>query len=388
LEIIMTRITTLSLAVLLVAGTSWAQDIPGPGDIPQPEPIPINRPPAPQPKPRPVIKADENFEAPNPIKLRTDFAKAIAGSDQFNAKQKQAVAKLVAAAKDDKAAAGRLISDSLRMLYPDFDRAMKLLGAERADEALPVLSKLTKSDDSYLSAYARFYSARAYQMEERYEEALPLLVHVTDKQLDRTLHSGEAMFMRGVAEAETLKRKDAIRTLKTFAKNYPFSSERTIIGALHLIDELSYLEAGSIVDVQDRMDYSRRRLDIQKSGDTTQGEQTRIIAMIDKLIEEAEQKEKEGGGGGGGGGGQGSQPGQGGNPQGNQQPGGPADQSSVSPGQARIGDLGRVIRGTESWGEARSKEREEVLNAIKAKYPERYRELVEQYYKSLQEDNR
>jgi len=371
----MTRIITTTIAALLIAGPTWAQ-----------HEIPIDAGPGEQPVPRPTINADDEFEAPNPIKVRADFAAAVAQNEKFDAAQKQAVAKLVAAAKEDKQAGQTVIVDALRVLYADFDKSMKLLGAERTADAIKLLEKLAKSDDPYLCAYARFYNARAYQMEEQYEEALPLLEHITDKQLDRTLHSGDAMFMRGVAEAETLKRKSAIKTLKTFAKNYPFSSERTLIGALHLIDELSYLEAGSIVDVQDRMDYSRRRLDLEKSGNTTQGEQTRIIAMIDKLIEEAEEKENQGGGGGGGG--QGSQPGQGGNPSGNQQPGGPANQSSVSPGESRIGNLGRVIRGSESWGEARDREREEVLNAIKAKYPERYRELVEQYYKTLQDDNR
>ena len=33
------------------------------------------------------------------------------------------------------------------------------------------------------------------------------------------------------------------------------------------------------------------------------------------------------------------------------------------------------------------KDREKVLNALKAKFPERYKELVKQYYKDLQEDS-
>ena len=34
----------------------------------------------------------------------------------------------------------------------------------------------------------------------------------------------------------------------------------------------------------------------------------------------------------------------------------------------------------------RKKDREKVLNALKAKFPERYKELVTQYRKSLQAD--
>ena len=40
------------------------------------------------------------------------------------------------------------------------------------------------------------------------------------------------------------------------------------------------------------------------------------------------------------------------------------------------------------WGTVRKREREKVLNVLKAKFPDRYRELLEQYYKSLQHDGR
>jgi hypothetical protein len=55
-----------------------------------------------------------------------------------------------------------------------------------------------------------------------------------------------------------------------------------------------------------------------------------------------------------------------------------------------MGSLHRIHRGDpdDAWGEARDRDREEVLNAIRARYPERYRELVEQYYRSLQEEGR
>jgi hypothetical protein len=133
---------------------------------------------------------------------------------------------------------------------------------------------------------------------------------------------------------------------------------------------------------------SRRRLHLERSGKPTQERQDRIIAMLDKLIKEAEDREQQGGGGGGGGGGQGGQGG--GPPSGNRQPSGPASQSSASAGEGRIGALGRLARGRadEVWGSARARERQEVLNVLKAKFPERYRELLEQYYKSLQEGER
>lgn len=40
-----------------------------------------------------------------------------------------------------------------------------------------------------------------------------------------------------------------------------------------------------------------------------------------------------------------------------------------------------------SWADLRNKAREDrAFNAMKARFPARYRELVEQYYRSLQEE--
>jgi hypothetical protein len=59
-------------------------------------------------------------------------------------------------------------------------------------------------------------------------------------------------------------------------------------------------------------------------------------------------------------------------------------------GGGGIGALSRVTRGDpgEAWGAARDRKRDEILNADKTQIPDRYRELVEQYYKSLQEEKR
>ena len=53
------------------------------------------------------------------------------------------------------------------------------------------------------------------------------------------------------------------------------------------------------------------------------------------------------------------------------------------------GDAGNVNgktahRGGIKWGKYNEKEREKVLSALKARFPDRYRELVEKYYESVQ----
>jgi tetratricopeptide (TPR) repeat protein len=319
--------------------------------------------------------------------VRKGFAAHVAASDLYTAEQKQQIVQLAELVANSPEDAGSMVSAGLMVLYPKFESAVTDIASDNLDRAVTALKTMVDSKDEYLAANAKYYLARAYAIDERYEKALPLLETLMKTGADKTQHRGEATFLRGVCEVETLQRKAALKTLKSFVEKFPNSSERLLIGAMHMIDELAFMEDGTMADVQDRMDYSRRRLDIAESGKRTQDEQNRIIKILDKLIEEAEKKEQQGQGGGSG---SGSGQGQGGNPSGNGIPGGPADQSTAPVGQARMGALHRGASGNaeESWGEARDREREEVLNAIKARYPDRYREMIEQYYRSLQEESR
>jgi len=64
--------------------------------------------------------------------------------------------------------------------------------------------------------------------------------------------------------------------------------------------------------------------------------------------------------------------------------------SGAPPGSSRVGDLRPKPKRNpgDRWGEMRDKERDEVLQALKEKFPERYRELLEQYHKALAEGKR
>lgn len=277
------------------------------------------------------------------------------------------------------------ILDVLRSIYPPFRAAAAALGDEQTDKAIALLQPLFDHADPYLAAYARYFAARAYVMRQDYEQARPLLAEIAGKSIDKTLHSGEALFMLGVCGAQLLERDTALATLTEFCDKYPDASERMTVGAVHLIDELSRIDEGTLSDVQTRMDYSRRRLALAHTADRTQDEQARIITILNKLIAEAEQREQQGGGGGSGGASGGLPGGQG--PAGGG-PGG-ATQSTAPVGPAITGAVHQTHRGRpdEQWGAMPDKQRDDVLSALKAKYPERYRELVEQYYRSLQEES-
>jgi tetratricopeptide (TPR) repeat protein len=140
---------------------------------------------------------------------------------------------------------------------------------------------------------AQYSRARELMNEERYEKALSILEKVTAASDGaKAEHAGEALFMKGVCQVNLLDRKKAAATFKKFLDENPDASERLRVGAEYQIAELELLTDGSLLDVQGRMDFTRRRLALEDSGDDTQGQQTKIVSMLDTLIAQAEQKEK------------------------------------------------------------------------------------------------
>lgn len=200
----------------------------------------------------------------------------------------------------DKAAkqgmADQAITQALTTLYPDFGKALADLANEEVDAAIKSLEKLSQADDEYLAAHADYYLARAAFMQERYEDAMPMLSKLAgEEQGNLTMHAGEALFYKGICHAFLIERDEAMQALSTFLQQNADAPERLRVGADHMLYELSLLAEGSLWDVQQRMEFSRRHLDLEWSGEPTQEQQKKIISMLDVLIEQAEQRENQGG---------------------------------------------------------------------------------------------
>ena len=136
------------------------------------------------------------------------FVAAAEKSPAAEAKKKVA-AKLVAELRktpEDKVVA---ITEALRVLYPEYKDALAALGDDNVGAAIVGLSKLRQSTDPFLAADSSYYLARAYLLDEHFEDALPLLADLQSKWADKTASGGEVLFLQGVAEVAMLKHKEA-----------------------------------------------------------------------------------------------------------------------------------------------------------------------------------
>jgi len=326
-------------------------------------------------------------------KVIGEFIEACKKNANFTETQRRSVLDLIERERKDIEGRQNAITNALRTIYPKFQEALIALGDEQVATAAGQFEKLASSSDPFLAADSSFFLARAKMMDDRYEKALELLTDITNKNSPaKTLHAGEALFMQGVCQARVLKRAEAIQSFQKFLDENFDASERMRVGAAHQIAELKLIVKGSLLDVQSRMEYSGVRLVREDTGDRTRDEQKNIITLLDALIKEAEEQEKSGSGGGGSSGGsqsrsrgKGTQDGSGsgsGRGQGNSA-GDPPPQYD-KPRSRRYKTVDKS-----SWSKLRKQEYDKALSALKAKYPgRRYKKLVDQYFKTLREEER
>lgn len=294
--------------------------------------------------------------------------------------------KALAADPDGQAIA---ITEALRELSPEFRAGLLALGDEDLPAAIKAFDPLRKHDNPYLAAEATYFLARAHLLNERYEDTLPLLGELNGKLADKTVRAGEALFLSGVAEAQLLHHQKAIDALKKFIADYPNAPERMRVGAFRQLEALKLFEAGTLTDAQLRMEFSRRKLAIEDTGKETREQQDKIIQILAKLIKDAEERECNCKGGKSGKPGQKQGQGKGNESEGQAQ--GEGKQGGEKGGGSKGIDSDvakRLHRGgpQSPWSKLRDKERDPVFAALKEKFPARYQDLIEQYYKSFQDE--
>lgn len=274
------------------------------------------------------------------------------------------------------------IGDALLFLDEGYIVADEAYAANDAATAQAALQKiLDGKPNDYALAYAKFLQAKIRAESGDFEGALPQLEEVWKDHATSMTAGHEVRFFIAYSRASLYERDQAIREFQAYLTECPHAPDRFLNAARQVLKDLLMEGVNPLLDVAGRMGEIKSLLKKEETGDPTQEKQQKVVTILDELIALLEELEKQGSGsGGGGGGGQG-----GGNPSG-QRSSSPAKESSIpGGGDGSAKNLRKVSRGKkeDAWGDLEGKEREEVLQAMKGKFPSRYRALLEQYYKAL-----
>lgn len=313
----------------------------------------------------------------------------IAHLNDFGQEQAVAVASVRQAWKEiyERNGGENFVPDALAVLYPDYRAGLEAFDAGNAAGVVKAMQPLLTHPDPFVAANARYFHIRGLIDLERFEEvetALASWPDDLDSLVKHTPFAPHLGLIRGYCEDRNLRYEAASKTLSLVASRFPNAPEPVEFGVRQLLLEIERRERGNLREVSEMMTYVADRLRAADTGKRVRSTQDEVLARLDKLIQDTEQKEQqqrsasraESGGA------------QGAQPQGQEQPKDGKNESDAPNGAGGIGDLHGAPKAApgESWGKLPANERERVLQAIRERFPSRYRQIVEQYYRSLAEE--
>lgn len=280
------------------------------------------------------------------------------------------------------------MTESLFTIYPEYVSAVAASDDDDLSGSIAQLSPLADSADLFLAADASFYLARTLMNNQRFEDALPRLQKLLKELANYSVHQGDAQYFVAVAQAGLLDKENAIESFYQFLQFNPNSAERLRVSAWRQIQQLQAIKDGELADIHHHMDFSRRRLELIETDETTQKEQDDIVRMLAKMIKEKEKEEASASG---------KSKSKNTKQQESGQPSAPKPGEGNGPGQSQQGGNssnpnGQAVKKTfndspaSPWSRLRDRSRDPANNAIKDKLPARYRDIVERYIQAINEE--
>jgi hypothetical protein len=269
------------------------------------------------------------------------------------------------------------VADTLTLGDP---AAAKLMAEARdpaapAPKDVPALLRDAKAPAFYRNNLALAY-AKALSGKRVYEEALDALRAAVPEQV---VDPAAYYFHKAVAEHALIQKKESIHSIARLLDDVADCPERyKMVATLMFLDMQSWKDdEKDLSNIAKLMDNSERRLDLSRPGPKTQEIQKKIVFRLDELIKDLENQCKNGGQCQSPGGGQ--QPGPGTN-----QPSSPQNDSQImtnsGPG---VVDQKKLQHLATNWGKLPEKERAKAMMELTKDLPPRYREVIENYFKTL-----
>jgi tetratricopeptide (TPR) repeat protein len=315
------------------------------------------------------------------------FVEHVRGSERYDERVKSFLAERWAQRReaDD---ADSFLAEALALLSEGFRGGLAAFEAEEYRRCAEIMGGLGEDLDPYLAANAAVYEIKSLVAAEALEEAearLAVLLALPARVQEYTVSAAEVYYVKGYCELGNLKYGQASASLATFLEMFPDAPQRLRMTATQMLAELRLRVPERLGDVTDLMDYAARRLGNSDPGQRVQRRQEKAVEILDKLIEDAEQQEQSSSGGGGS-----SQDSSQSRQRRPSQPQSPMQDSRAPAGRPSPGseDAGqrRSVQPGEAWGAMRPAEREQIIQALRDRFPDRYRQLVEQYYLELSKE--
>lgn len=240
--------------------------------------------------------------------------------------------------------------------------------AARRGVKLPNVDWLREAGtDKFEAANLRLLYGRWLAHQRLYDE---LREQVSDLTPQDVVDPATLLFCQAVAHHQLLDKTEGLKVIDRLLNDVEQVPARYRSLATRMRADLDALDEKNLDHIARRMEDIRRRLDLGRAGEKVVEVEDGVIKSLDKLIEDMEKQLQ------------------------NQQQGAGSGKSKMMPmapmQQSRIAELkgpGEVDRkpigAASGWGDLPPKEREEAMQQIGKDFPAHYRDVVEQYFRSL-----
>lgn len=229
----------------------------------------------------------------------------------------------------------------------------------------------------WVKANLKLGLVRALCQKSLFDEALSVgsELHIGDV-IDPT----SLIFFRAVAQHQLINKTDAVANLNLLLENESELPKRYEQVTRLMLADLEPFKPDSLDEVARLMEDIRRRQEFYRSGKKVREEEDDVVKKLDKLIEEMEkqaEKMKQ----------QQQQQQQQQQDQQQQQQSNPAQQSKLKGGKAE-GEVDRKNLKGGQWGDVAPSDRAAAMAELAKDLPPHYRELIEEYFRRIADDQK
>jgi hypothetical protein len=178
------------------------------------------------------------------------------------------------------------------------------------------------------------------------------------------------LFYQSVVDHRLLKKEAGLEALSRLLEPGHDIPRRYLSVARLMQSDLSPLQDESLDHIARRMDDIRRRLDLGRAGTRVREVEDGVIKSLDKLIEELEKEAAAAAAAAA----QGA---------GNLAPLSPAQDSTPMGGKGPGHTVQKDIGHQSGWGDLPPHKRQEAMQQIGKEFPSHYRDVIEQYFRTL-----
>jgi hypothetical protein len=211
----------------------------------------------------------------------------------------------------------------------------------------------------------RLYYARWLAQQSLFDEALEQLAGLEP---GNVIDPASLLFCRALAHYRLADREPGLKAAERLLANSQQCPRRYKALGEMMREDLKRLEDETLDHISRRMDDIRRRLALGRGGPKVRKIEDGVVASLDKLIKEIEDRLQEQSGAAGGS---------------SIRPDKPAGESRPMGGKGPGEVVQRNVGAKSGWGNLPPKEREEAMQQVGREFPAHYREVIEQYFRRL-----